>query len=220
MESSVLFLGARSRPSDELAAALAVGDRLDVPDPAAQAGDEAGWQAMLAAWETALAGEPASPAGGVVVCAWPSEAGPGGGRPVLDLDGAAWTVAERRVAAWFVALRAACARCADGGSVAVVVERPAALDSAGFGPAVLVAEAVVAAARSLALGEGRRGVRVNTVTTQLWSVPDPLRGSPPPLASFPGTVASEVAGAVRLLLSPDAAGITGSTLRADCGRSW
>jgi hypothetical protein len=38
------------------------------------------------------------------------------------------------------------------------------------------------------------------------------------LPSFPGRVDREVAGAVRLLLSPDAVGITGSTLAATGGR--
>jgi NAD(P)-dependent dehydrogenase (short-subunit alcohol dehydrogenase family) len=219
MGSSVLLVGVRSGPSDELAAALDAGPRVDVPDPAAYEGGEADWQRALAAWEENLPG-PLSPTAGVVVCTWPSDAGGTAGRRVLDVGEAAWTATERMVAAWFVAVRTACVLCADGGSVAVVVERPAALDAAGYGPTSMIADAVIAAVRSLALGEGERGVRVNAVTTQLWSVPDRLPGLPPPLAAFPGTVTREVAGAVRLLLSPDAAGITGSTVRADCGRAW
>ncbi|MBX6390982.1 MAG: hypothetical protein IRZ08_18660 [Frankia sp.] len=217
-EPSLLFLAACGAPGDELAAALGADERLDIPDPAAAGGGEAEWQRELAAWEAAALAEPWRPAQRVVLCTWPARAD--GPRRALELAEDAWTAAERRVASCFVALRVACARCADGGSVAVVAERPATLDSAGFAPVVMVADAVAAAARSLALGEGRRRVRVNTVTTQLWSVPARLHGSPPPLAAFPGTVAGEVAGAVRLLLSADAAGITGSVLRADCGRAW
>jgi hypothetical protein len=42
----------------------------------------------------------------------------------------------------------------------------------------------------------------------------------PPLAAFPGSVLLEAVGAVRLLLEPDALGLTGTVVHADCGRSW
>ena len=101
-----------------------------------------------------------------------------------------------------------------------MVERPVSLDAEGRAPFVAVAEGVITFARSLALGEGPRGVRINTVSTEVATAPARLFGSPPPLASFPGRAEREVAGAVRMLLSADAAGVTGSVVRADCGRAW
>ena len=67
---------------------------------------------------------------------------------------------------------------------------------------VTVAEGLLTLVRSLAAREGGRQVRVNAVTTELFTAPAVLAGSPPPLASFPGRVDVEVAGAVRMLGSP------------------
>ena len=67
---------------------------------------------------------------------------------------------------------------------------------------------------------GARGVRANVVGTEIATAPELLLGLAPPLPSFPGTVDQQVAGAVRLLLSPDASGITGTLVRADSGRAW
>jgi enoyl-[acyl-carrier-protein] reductase (NADH) len=100
-----------------------------------------------------------------------------------------------------------------------VIEAPAALDAAGFAPEVGLASALRALARSLAASEGARGVRINTVTTPVRLGVVPVAPAPP-LASFPGQVEREVAGAVRLLLSADAAGLTGATFAADSGRTW
>jgi hypothetical protein len=61
-------------------------------------------------------------------------------------------------------------------------------------------------------------VRVNAVLTSIHTDPVGLLGSPPPLTTFPGRIAVEVAGAVRLLLSEDAAGVTGTALPATAGR--
>jgi NAD(P)-dependent dehydrogenase (short-subunit alcohol dehydrogenase family) len=73
--------------------------------------------------------------------------------------------------------------------------------------------------RSLAAIEGARGVRVNAVMTEVHTAPATPLGAAPALATFPGRIEVEVAGAVRLLLSTDAAGITGTALAADCGRA-
>jgi hypothetical protein len=154
----------------------------------------------------------------IVVALW-SETAPGA-EALTDLDAEAWeTRAEAPLLAWSVALAAAASRCADGGAVVAVVEAPAALDAAGFAPEAGLAAAVRALARSLAASEGARGVRVNTVTTQARLGVTPV-APVPPLASFPGSVEREVAGAVRLLLSADASGLTGCSLAADSGRSW
>jgi NAD(P)-dependent dehydrogenase (short-subunit alcohol dehydrogenase family) len=81
-----------------------------------------------------------------------------------------------------------------------------------------VADGLIALVRSLAASEGPRRVRVNAVTTELFTAPDVLTGAPPPLASFPGRIDVEVAGAVRMLLSPDSLGVTGTVVRAAGGR--
>src|SRR5262249_37930464 len=139
-------------------------------------------------------------------------------RRCVELDDAGWCLAaEWETALWFAALQAATAACADGGAIVVVVERPVSLDAEGRAPLVAVAEGVITFARSLALGEGGR---TNTVSTEVATAPARLFGSPPPLASFPGRAEVEVAGAVRMLLSADAAGLSGSVVRADCGRAW
>ncbi|MHB1139122.1 MAG: Rossmann-fold NAD(P)-binding domain-containing protein, partial [Microthrixaceae bacterium] len=108
---------------------------------------------------------------------------------------------EWELALWFEAAVAGARVCADGGSVVVVTERPAALDSIGHGDRVMVAEGLVTLSRSLGICEGDRGVRVNALLTELTTAPDKLLGLPPLLASFPGTVSHEIAGAVRMLLS-------------------
>ena len=127
---------------------------------------------------------------------------------------------EVALARWFAALGVAVRRCADGGAVVAVIERPPPLDAAGRGAASAVADAAEALVRSLARSDGPRRVRVNAVTTPTRLVAPPVIDPPPALPSFPGSVDVEVAGAVRLLLCPDGAGITGTVVHADCGRSW
>ena len=107
-----------------------------------------------------------------------------------------------------------------GGAIVAVVERPPPLDAAGWGPASAVADAAENMVRSLARSEGGRGVRVNAVTTPVRLQHPPLVDPAPSLATFPGTVGREVVGAVRMLLGDDAAGVTGTVVHADCGRSW
>jgi NAD(P)-dependent dehydrogenase (short-subunit alcohol dehydrogenase family) len=111
-------------------------------------------------------------------------------------------------------------RCADGGAVVAVVERPPPLDVAGWAPAAAVADAAENLARSLARAEGGRGVRVNAVTTPVRLHRPPLVDPQPSLATYPGRVDREVVGAVRMLLGDDAAGVTGTVVHADGGRSW
>lgn len=154
----------------------------------------------------------------VVVCTWEPTLATG---PLAELDIASWSAAvEAPLARWFAVVRAAARRCEDGGSLTVVVERPAALDTAGHAPVTAVAEGLIALTRSISMTHGDRGVRANVVTTEVSTAPEVLLGSKPPLGAFPGSVGREVAGAVRMLASPDAVGVTGTVVRADCGRSW
>ena len=115
-------------------------------------------------------------------------------------------------------MAAAAGRCTDGGAVVVVVDRPATLDAPGHAAAVTVAEGIANLVRSLAAREGGRAVRVNAVLSARHTSTGGLLGSPPPLATFPGRIDVEVAGAVRLLLSDDAAGMTGSAISPTGGR--
>ena len=200
-----------------LAQALGAGEAWPAPEAPKLGGFEWSFSGLLEEWRektaAALRGAPR-----IVVCTW---ARPSPAKRCIDLGPAEWcAAAEWEMALWFTALQAAAAACADGGAIAVVVERPVSLDAEGRAPLVAVAEGLVTFARSLALGEGARGVRINTISTEVATAPGRLFGSPPPLASFPGRPEVEVAGAVRMLLSADAAGVTGSVVRADCGRAW
>jgi NAD(P)-dependent dehydrogenase (short-subunit alcohol dehydrogenase family) len=215
--SQVALVGVPHPAVVALAGALGAGEPWPAPEPPKASGFEWGFAATLHEWReksaAALRGVER-----IVVCTWPRPSPP---RPCVELDaGEWWLAAEWETALGFTALQVAAAACADGGSIVAVVERPAALDSVGRAPLVAVAEGLITFARSLALGEGARGVRINVVSSEIWTAPARLHGSPPPLASFPGRAEVEVAGAVRMLLSADASGVTGSVVRADCGRSW
>jgi NAD(P)-dependent dehydrogenase (short-subunit alcohol dehydrogenase family) len=154
----------------------------------------------------------------IVVAVWP-DALPAGTSNELDL--ADWERrCEQPLSRWAVALGVAVARVADGGSIVAVTEGPTALECMGWAPEAAVAEGVRALSRSLALSEGARQVRVNTVNTPARFAFGELRHPTPPLDSFPGAIGTEVAGAVRLLLSPDAVGVTGGIVHADGGRAW
>ncbi|HEY8122168.1 MAG TPA: SDR family oxidoreductase [Myxococcota bacterium] len=170
----------------------------------------------LEAWRDAVA--TLAPADQIVVAPWSARPEPA--RLVATgLD--AWLArTEDAIASWVFALGVAAARCADGGAIVALVERPAPLDCAGFAPEAAVADAACALVRSLARSEGARGVRVNAVVTSARLAPQRPVAPAPALASFPGTLEREVAGALRILLAGDACGITGQTIAADCGRTW
>jgi hypothetical protein len=142
-------------------------------------------------------------------------------RPLLACADGEWEArAEDAIARWVFALGVAAVRCADGGAIVALVERPAPLDCAGFAPEAAVADAACALVRSLARSEGPRGVRVNAVATSARLAPAHPVAPSPALPSFPGALEREVAGALRMLLAADARGVTGQVIAADCGRTW
>jgi NAD(P)-dependent dehydrogenase (short-subunit alcohol dehydrogenase family) len=120
---------------------------------------------------------------------------------------------------WNFALGAAARRCRDGGAIVALVQTPAALDAAGWTPEMSIGDGVVALVRSLAASEGPRRIRANAVTTPIPMVGETVIAPRPPLDGFPGRLDEEVAGALRLLLSSDASGLTGRVVAADGGRS-
>jgi hypothetical protein len=206
---TTMLLGTDCEAVRDLAAALRA-DLVEVPDVAAPAGIDWAWAGALEGWRASAARGPQ--VGSVVVAAWTDDPGAPLALDQLDLDG--WvTRHEVPFARWFAAMGVAAARCADRGSIVAVAEQPAPLDCAGR------ADAVETLARSLARSEGLRGVRVNTVTTPARLTRPPVVLPPPPLASFPGAVTLELAGAVRALLGHDSVGITATTVHADCGRT-
>jgi NAD(P)-dependent dehydrogenase (short-subunit alcohol dehydrogenase family) len=208
------YIGTGSSTAVLLARALGVEAAMTCPE--APPAEEWPWEFATAieGWTQEIAGGPA--ADGVVVC---TLADPAPAVPLVDLNPVQWRrQVEWPTALWFSTLVAAAGRCRDGGSLVVVVDRPASLDAVGHSAAVTVAEGVMNVVRSLAAREGGRAVRVNAVVTALHTDVDGLLGSPPPLATFPGRIDVEVAGAVRLLLSGDASGVTGTALAATAGR--
>ncbi|CAN5479551.1 hypothetical protein BH10ACT1_BH10ACT1_24160 [soil metagenome] len=213
------FVGTATASARQLARSLGASTVLEAPE----AGDDHGWSwsgarfDALEPWRREL-GEVAA-AVGVVVCTWSAPAASAGLLAMASIEPDGWRSGlEWPTALWFTTLVAAAERCADGGSLVAVVERPTTLDAEGRAMAVAVADGVINLVRSLAAVHGPRGVRVNAVETTLHSVAEQMLGPPPPLATFPGRVEVEVAGAVRLLLSPDAVGLTGTVLDAGCGR--
>jgi hypothetical protein len=173
-----------------------------------------GWAEELDRWRAAHVDGPRVPQ--VVVAVWDE---PATWAPLDDVGLDDWLVrCEVPLARWWAAMGVAARRCADGGAIVAVVEAPPPIDAAGWGPAAAVADAAENMARSLAHAEGPRRVRSNTVTTSLRLQHPPLVDPRPPLATFPGTIGREVAGAVRLLLGPDAAGVTAAVVHADAGR--
>ncbi len=184
--------------------------------PAFSRGDGWKWAQRLESWRAEAAAGPRHER--VVAAAWPPSPEPG---MAADLDLAGWEArAEQPLARWAVALGCAVSRCADGGSVVAVVDGPTALECGGWAPETAVAEGIRALCRSLALSEGQRGVRVNVVSTPARLPVGEVLQPPPPLAGYPGTLERDVAGAVRMLLSADAAGVTGGIVHADAGRAW
>ncbi|WP_157218348.1 Rossmann-fold NAD(P)-binding domain-containing protein [Flavisphingomonas formosensis] len=176
------------------------------------AGDDGAW----IRWREAIDAEPRAER--IVVALFPERWDPAG---LADLAFDAWIArGEAPLLEWMMALGAAGSLCADGGAIVAVADAPPPLDSAGLAPEAAIAEGVAALVRSLALSEGKRGVRANTVTTPSRLLSGPPIAPDPPLRGFPGTLEEDVLGAVRLLLSPDAAHLSGHCLPADRGRSW
>ena len=212
--TGVTFIGPATPSAGALAGALGAGVVQQCPDPPDDGGWGWDWEPLLGAWQRSL--EATAPTGEVVVCTWPAVTA---AVPFAELRPAAWRAqVEWPTALWFTTLVAAAGRCTDGGSLVVVVERPVTLDAPGHAALVAVSDGLANLVRSLAAIEGARGVRVNAVATEVHTAPAALRGAAPALDGFPGRIEHEVAGAVRLLLSPDAGGITGTVLTADCGR--
>lgn len=208
-----LLLGPDVEPVRRLAVSIDA-DRYDIPvlahDTAWAFGDG------LERWRVRAADTGRSDA--VVVAAWrpaPQR------RALTDMTLDNWVEEmEFPLATWSAALGAGLSCCEDGGSLVAVIERAAPLDCAGWSALTAVSDGVEALVRSLARAAGEREVRVNAVTTPARLGPDAPVNPAPSLATFPGSIEREVAGAVRMLLSGDARGVTGTVIDADCGRSW
>ncbi len=212
--TGVTFIGPATPSADVLAGALGASVIQHCPADPDDGGWGWDWEPLLRGWQHDL--EATTPTGQVVVCTWPTVVS---AVPFTDLGPEAWRAqVEWPTALWFTTLVAAAGHCTDGGSVVVVVERPVTLDAPGHAALVAVSDGLVNLVRSLAAIEGARGVRVNVVATEVHTAPAVPRGAPPALDGFPGRIGHEVAGAVRLLLSSDAGGVTGTVLAADCGR--
>jgi len=211
-----VVLGDRSEHTRRLASAIAAGAVVEVPAPTPEATSwEWAWKPVLASWRAETRRR--EPAGSVVVCAWPRAVERVG---LLEQTATDWRSVEVELARWTTALQLAGELCRDGGAIVLVTELPCALDSVGLVPLVGLSQGLIAFTRSIASAEGARDVRANSVTTQLWSTPPEITGSAPFLPSYPGGIEREVAGAVRMLLSSDASGVTGCVLPADGGRTW
>lgn len=190
------FVSTGSVHAARLARALATEPTVTCPEAPALASWSWDWADELTAWRTEVETLPTSDR--VVVCTWLDAVPP---VPLVDLTPTEWRRSvEWPTALWFSTLVAAAGQCVDGGAMVVVVDRPATLDAIGHSAAVTVAEGVTNLVRSLAAAEGERGVRVNAVVSAL-------------------RTEVEVAGAVRMLLSDDAAGITGTAVPASGRRA-
>jgi NAD(P)-dependent dehydrogenase (short-subunit alcohol dehydrogenase family) len=211
---TLLVLGHDIAPTRELVAEL--GANFCEIAPIARADDD--WSFAPVIDESARRVAEQHIVDGAVICTWAMKYD---AQPVVSMPLAHWLAdVEANLALWYAIVTTAGARCRDGGALAVVVERPAPIDSTNYGAASAIAEGLIALSRSAALAHGGRGVRVNAVATTVFSAPSELLGSKPALAAYPGSVGVEVAGAVRAALGRDACGITATLVRADCGRSW
>ena len=213
-----MLIGTLSEHTRALASGLGEPDVVAVPEPPGELATswDWDWAPVLEQWRGDFTSRPPAPE--IVVCTWPASLQ---ATPFLEVSPEQWRArAEWPTALWFTVMVAAVNRCADGGAVVVVTERPAAIDVEGFAPEVGVAEGTLCLVRSLATIAGDRGVRINAVTSEVLTAPAQPVGAPPSLTSFPGSAAIEIAGAVRLLLSADAGGVTGTKVHADCGRTW
>jgi NAD(P)-dependent dehydrogenase (short-subunit alcohol dehydrogenase family) len=174
------------------------------------------WAPALEEWREAAAASPQ--VDHVVVAAW---GGVNREPSFADLDEARWLVdGEQRLAIWAAAFGAAVRRCADGGAVVAVIDRPHVLDSASHTMLLMVADGVENLVRSMARAEGSRGVRINALTSSSRLTPLSDMLAPAPLPGHPGTIRQHVAPLVSQLLLPDTAGLSGRVIDVDFGRSW
>lgn len=211
--SATLLIGSDTQDVREFAATLDA-ELLTLPPVSNSVGWA--WSDELESWRARESPGPSFDR--IAVAVWAEQLNSG---TATGLDAEGWERrAEQPLARWAVALGCAVARCADDGSIVAVVDGPTTLECAGWAPETAVAEGVRAFARSLALSEGTRRIRVNTVSTPARLPLGELVHPAPPLTSFPGRLEHEVAGAVRMLLSPDAVGVTGGIVHADAGRAW
>jgi hypothetical protein len=184
------FVGTGSVEVARLARLLDANAVLVSPDPPNAATWDWDWTDSLRAWRAEI--ELLPTADQVVICTWPPVAP---AVRLVDLSPSQWRRdVEWPTALWFSTLVAAAGRCAGGGALVAVVDRPPTSDTIGYAARVTVAEGVTNVVRSLAASEAERSVRVNAVVATL---PD-----------------EQASGAVRLLLSDDAAGLTGTALWA------
>lgn len=167
-------------------------------------------------WRQDVVAGPPTPGIVVVASGQPDSQVP---TPLTETGTASWLArAEGPLLYWTATLGAAAGRCADGGSVVALVDRPATLDSAGWAPESAVADAVEALVRSLARSEGARGVRINVVTTCTRFLPtSPISSA---VLAPTGATSAGVASVVRMLLSSASEGLTGTVLPVDSGRSF
>jgi NAD(P)-dependent dehydrogenase (short-subunit alcohol dehydrogenase family) len=164
--------------------------------------DEA-WSAgpLVEEWRaTAAAGPPTS---AVVVAAWTENPRPSA---LVDTGLGSWLdTMEAPLARWFAALTAGAQRCADGGQVVGVVDRPSPKESAGWSSVSAVAGAVEVMVHSLAEVHRPRRVRVNLITT-----PDRLEAGD-------ADRWRSVAGTVSMLLQGPSDGITSVVIPLGAG---
>ncbi len=197
MTGGLLFLGTEA--SAPLATAL---DAAVTPVPDLTLDVRWSQGAVVERWRSQMAA--GGPVGSVVVAVWPHVPGPAA---VVDLDTESWmATTEVPITLWFASLALAGDRCAAGGQVVAVVDRPDPRLSAGWGGPAAVADAVEVMTRSLAQAHASRRVRVNAVTT------------PARLAGGAGTAVDDVAAAVVMLLSGRAAGVTANIIRVGGSR--
>jgi hypothetical protein len=152
-------------------------------------------------WRATTAAGPATSA--VVVAAWTETLRPSA---LVDTEFDRWLdTMEAPFARWFAALTTGAQRCAGGGQVVGVVDRPSPKESAGWSSVSAVADAVEVMVHSLAEVHRPRGVRVNLITT-------PDRLEPGRSSSSPS-----VAGTVAMLLGAGPDGITSAVVPMGAG---
>jgi NAD(P)-dependent dehydrogenase (short-subunit alcohol dehydrogenase family) len=141
--------------------------------------------AELEAWRGEVTSGPPAPA--VIVAVWPDIPQRS---TLVDTGWETWlATVETPYALWFAALAAGARRCADGGRVIALVDRPAPKDSGGWSAPSAVADAVEVLVHSLAEVHRPRGIGVNLVTT------------PARLAGGEGATEAELAATVSMLLA-------------------